>query len=193
MVALAFAERYPALVERLVVIGAAHRTDVLTTAWRVIQRRTVELGLTTGHAHEALVLARELAMTTYRSRRELAERFDAAPRITRGDVQFPVEEYLHHHGEKFARRFTASRFLALSLSSDLHRVDPARIATPTTLVAEEGDLVVPRVHVEELAALLGGPCDLVDLPSVHGHDAFLTEPERLGAILEHALSTVSLT
>jgi len=191
MVALSFAERYAALVERLVIIGASHRADPLATAWRGIQRRIVKLGLETGRAHDALVLARELAMTTYRSQREFAERFDGDPVLAANDAAFPVESYLRHNGEKFANRFTPARFLALSLSSDLHRVDPSGITTPTTLVAEQGDLLVPREQLEELARELGGPCELVDLPSVHGHDAFLTEPERLGAILEHVLSTVS--
>lgn len=194
MVALAFAERYPELVERLVVIGAAHRSHPLTTAWRIIQRRTVELGLQCGRAHDALVLARELAMTTYRSPRELAARFDAAPvRTSANDAVFPIESYLRHHGDRFAARCTPARFLALSLSSDLHDVVPARITTPTTVVAEEGDLVVPREQSEELARTLGGPARFLELRSLHGHDAFLTEPVRLGAILTDVLFTSSLT
>jgi homoserine O-acetyltransferase len=191
MVALAFAERYPRKVERLVVIGAAHRTDPLATAWRAIQRRIVELGLETGRVHDAIALARALAITTYRTRGEFAERFSGEPTSFANGARFPLQSYLEHHGEKFARRFSAARFLALSLSTDLHAVDPARITTPTTLVAEEGDLLVPRDHLEELARLLGGPCELVDLASANGHDAFLTEPERLGAILDHALFTVA--
>lgn len=193
MVGLAFAERYPELLERLVVIGAAHRSHPLTTAWRVIQRRTVELGLECGRPHDALVLARELAMTTYRSRLEFAARFETAPvHTTDNDAVFPVEGYLRHHGERFASRFTPARFLALSLSSDLHEVIPARITTPTTVVAEEGDLIVPREQSEELARTLGGPTRFVELRSLHGHDAFLTEPRRLGAILQNALFTTSL-
>jgi homoserine O-acetyltransferase len=190
MVALAFAERYATRVERLVVIGASHRPDPLATAWRGIQRRIVQLGLETGRAYDAVALARELAMTTYRSQAEFAARFTGDAVVHANDAAFPVDSYLRHHGETFAQRFSPSRFLALSLSSDLHRVNPSRITTPTTLVAEEGDLLVPREQLEELARELGGPCELLDLPSVHGHDAFLTEPERLGAILEHALSTV---
>jgi homoserine O-acetyltransferase len=179
MVALAFAERYPDKLERLIVIGAAHRPHPLTTAHRVIQRRIVELGLETGRGRDALVLARELAMTTYRSAREFAQRFSSPD---------DVESYLKHHGEKFAARFTPERFLALSLSGDLHAVDPSRIHTPTVLIAAEGDTNVPREQTEELARLLGGPSRIVDLPSIHGHDAFLTEPDALGRILESSLS-----
>jgi homoserine O-acetyltransferase len=189
-VALAFAERYPDRLERLVVIGAADRAHPMITAQRAIQRRIVELGLETGRAFDAVVLARALAMTTYRSARELGERFGyRTPDI---GATFPVEEYLIHQGETFARRFTPERFLALSLSGDLHVVDPSRIRTRTTLVAAEGDTVVPREQLERLAALLGGPCRIVDLPSITGHDAFLTEPDALGVIL-HSAVTQSLT
>jgi homoserine O-acetyltransferase len=180
MVALAFAERYPDRVERLVVIGAAHRAHPMTTARRVIQRRIVELGLDTGCAFDALALARALAMTTYRSDAEFAQRFAS------GDPA-AVDSYLRHHGEKFASRFTPERFLALSLSSDLHLVDPARIRTATTLVAAENDAVVPRADVEELARALAAPCRIVDLPTIHGHDAFLTDIESLGHILRDTL------
>jgi homoserine O-acetyltransferase len=179
MVALAFAEQYPARLERLIVIGAAHRPHPFTTAHRIIQRRIVELGLETGRGRDALVLARALAMTTYRSAREFADRFRTAD---------DVESYLRHHGEKFAARFTPERFLALSLSGDLHAVDASRIHTPTVLIAAEGDTNVPREQTEELARLIGGPCRIVELPSIHGHDAFLTEPEALGRILESCLS-----
>ncbi|MGH7636248.1 MAG: homoserine O-succinyltransferase MetX [Gemmatimonadaceae bacterium] len=182
MVALAFAERYPDRVERLVAIGAAHRAHPMTTARRVIQRGIVELGLDTGRAFDALALARALAMTTYRSDAEFAQRFASGNPVA-------VDSYLRHHGEKFARRFTPQRFLALSLSSDLHRVDPARVRATTTLVVPENDSVVPRADVEELARALAAPCRIMDLPSIHGHDAFLTDTESLSHILRDALAS----
>jgi homoserine O-acetyltransferase/O-succinyltransferase len=194
MVALAFAERYPDRLERLVVIGAAHRAHPMTTALRTVQRRVVELGLETGREHDALALARSLAMTTYRSAREFAERFDCVPTsLTQNDAVFPVESYLRHHGERFAARWRPERFLALSLSGDLHNVTPRDISVPSVLVAAEGDAIVPRGQIEELNAAIGGPSQLVDLPSRYGHDAFLTEPDTLGAILRSALSASILS
>ncbi|MGH2899450.1 MAG: alpha/beta fold hydrolase, partial [Solirubrobacteraceae bacterium] len=189
MVALAFAERYPHRLDRLVVIGAAHEPHPMSTALRAIQRRVVELGIETGRTHDALTLARSLAMTTYRSAREFAERFDSAPsERADNDAVFPVERYLKHHGERFASTWRAERFLALSLSGDLHRIAPAAIRTPAVFVAPEGDAIVPREQIAALAAGVSGPSLLVDLPSLNGHDAFLTEPEALGAILEAALT-----
>jgi homoserine O-acetyltransferase len=194
MVALAFAERYPDRVDRLVAISAPHEPHPMSTALRVLQRRIVELGLDTGRAGDALAIARGLAITTYRSAREFGERFDPAP-IERSDndATFPVDSYLRHHGDRFAARWKAERFLALSLSGDLHRVDPAAIRTPTTIVAAEGDAIVPGEQLETLAARLGGPCRLIHLPTTRGHDAFLTEPTAVGDIVRTALSTTQLS
>lgn len=193
MVALALAERHPERLERLVVISAPHEPHPMATAWRALQRRIVSLGIDTGEAAEALTLARGLAMTTYRSAREFGERFDTAPvERTSNDAIFPVEGYLRHHGERFAARWTPERFLALSLSGDLHRVDPRRITTPTTVVAAEGDAIVPREQLDTLAAALAGPCDFAELRGKTGHDAFLTEPGQLAPILTAVLSATVL-
>ncbi len=189
MVALAFAERYGERVGQLVVISAAHEPHPMSTALRTVQRGIVQLGLETGRTHDALVLARALAVTTYRSAREFAARFDSAPdSVDAGNAVFPVQHYLRHHGERFALRWRAERFLALSLSGDLHRVDPRRIRTPAVLVAAEGDTLVPLEQMERLASLLAGPHELACLPTIYGHDAFLAEPAAIARALTAALS-----
>jgi homoserine O-acetyltransferase len=188
MVALAFAERYPDRVDSIVAISAPHEPHPMSTALRALQRRIVELGLDTGRVTDALAIARGLAITTYRSTREFGERFDPSPiERTENDATFPVEGYLRQHGERFASRWSAERFLALSLSGDLHRVDPSAIRTPTTIVAAEGDAIVPGEQLEALAAAIPGPCQLIHLPTVRGHDAFLTEPIAVGVIVHAAL------
>ncbi len=197
MVALALAERHSVRLQRLVVLGAAHEPDPNSTAIRVIQRRTVELGIETGRSHEALVLARGLAMTTYRGEREFAERFDVSaggPDIDGGDATFPVERYLRHAGARFAKLFTPERFLALSLSADLHRVSPENIHVPTTVVAFEGDRVAPRRQTLNLAARIGAPLtDIahVDVRTIYGHDGFLLEVDAVSAVLTQALDSGS--
>jgi len=47
-------------------------------AWRGIQRRAVRLGIEAGRPKEGMKIARELAMTTYRTAEEFADRFDLA-------------------------------------------------------------------------------------------------------------------
>jgi homoserine O-acetyltransferase len=190
MVALAFAERFPSMLDRLVAISAAHESHPMSTALRTLQRRTVELGLDTGRAAEALSIARGIAMTTYRTAGEFGERFsrDPMPAARRGDPIFEVDAYLRDRGARFVDAMRPERFLALSLSTDLHRIDPSRITTPTTIVAAEGDTIVPREQVITLASRLSGARNLVELPTRVGHDAFLVETAQVSAILTAALS-----
>lgn len=189
MVGLAFAERFPALLDRLVVISAAHESHPMSTALRTLQRRVVELGLETGRVADAMSIARGVAMTTYRTAGEFAERFPIEPLVReRNDARFPVDAYLRDRGARFVDAMRPERFLALSLSTDLHRVDPARITTPTTLVAAEGDTIVPREQMVTLATRLRGAALLQDLPTKVGHDAFLVETNAVSAILSAALS-----
>lgn len=185
MVALALAERWPERVRGLVVISAAHEPHPMATALRSIQRATVLLGLRSGSSTEGMVIARALAMTTYRSARELAERFPPAESSPEGfaPTEFEVERYLRHAGEKFAARMTPARFLALSLSADLHRVIPEKVSVPTTLIAAQGDMLVPRSQMRALARRLPHLTGYHTLRSRRGHDAFLTETGRLSRLL----------
>ena len=177
MVALAFAERHPRRVGQLVVISAPARAHPIAVALRSIQRQIVTLAAASCRAAEGVALARQLAVTTYRSVEEFGERFDAES----------VQSYLRHQGEKFAQRFTAARYLALSHSCDLHRVDASRITTPALLVAARGDAIVPLEQMQELADTLAGPTVLRVTQTFTGHDAFLAEPHAVGSILRNAL------
>lgn len=183
MVALAFAALFPERTRRLVVICAAHRSHPMATAWRSIQRRLVRIGEDVDRADDALVLARGLAMTTYRSARELESRFDGEPVVTDGWARFPVESYLEARGRDFAARFRPDRFLRLSESIDLHAVEPASLTCPTTVVSFDTDTLVPPWLVGELASGAGGPCRHVRLRSIYGHDAFLKQDDRLADVL----------
>jgi homoserine O-acetyltransferase len=183
-VALCFAAKYPERLSRLVVIGAAHRAHPMITALRSLQRRVVYLGLEAGLGTEALAIARGIAMTTYRTEVEFAGRFGTVPDVT---GRFPVESYLEHQGAQYVRNNTPERFLGLSLALDLHEVDPARISTPTFLIAFEGDAIAPPWQMRELRDALAGPAELITLPSIYGHDAFLKETEALSPLLRAQL------
>ena len=178
MVALAFGERYPERVGRLLVISAADRAYPMGTAWRCVQRRTVRFAMEQGQASAGLELARALAMTTYRTPEEFSARFDAPPTCVDGRFVFPVEEYLFARGRDYAARVRAEEFLCLSESIDLHRVDAARITVPTTVIAVREDQLVPIEDMRALAARLPN-ARLHEISSPHGHDAFLKEPGQL--------------
>ncbi len=188
MVALALAERWPERVAQLVVICAAHEPHPMSIGLRAVQRRIVELGLDTGRAADAMALGRAVAMTTYRTAREFAERFDVEPTWSDGAAEFDVERYLLSAGEKFAARVAPERYLALSLSTDLHRVTPEGVSVPTTVVPAQGDTLVPPAQMRAMAKRLPNLRAVHLLRSRTGHDSFLTEPRRLGAILSATLA-----
>lgn len=188
MVGLAFAERYPERVSRVIAIGAPDRSHPLATAWRSIQRHIVSLAASAGQAQEGLKLARALAMTSYRSPAEFAARF--AGEATRREQRFvfPVEGYLYARGGDYASRHRAECFLCLSESIDLHRVDASRIFVPTTVVAVREDQLVPIEDLRALAARL--PLGrLHEISSIYGHDAFLKESYQLRGIFRAAFGS----
>ena len=188
MVALAFAARHPRRVERLLLLAGAHRPHPLSTAQRSVQRGIVRLGQASGQADEALALARQLAITTYRGSAEFGRRFAGGPEWRDERFHFPVEDYLEHQGRRFVARFDAERFLALSESIDLHDVQPEQVPTRTTLIGFPSDRLVPLADLCELQRRLHGPATLEVVESPYGHDAFLKEPEQLAPLLREALA-----
>ena len=188
MAALAFAARHPYALGRLVLLAGAHRPHPLATAQRSVQRGIVRLGQECGQPEQALALARQLAMTTYRGSDEFARRFAAAPEFRDGRFHFPVEDYLEHAGRRFVERFDIERFLALSESIDLHDVPPEQIAAPATLIGFPSDRLVPLADLCELQRRLHGPATLEVVESPYGHDAFLKETDRLAPLLRDALA-----
>ncbi len=187
MVALALAEHWPERVQQLVAISAAHEPHPMAIGLRAVQRRIVELGLATGRAAESMALARALAMTTYRTAREFAERFDVTAERSERGVEFAVERYLVGAGDKFAARMRPERFLCLSLSADLHRVIPESITVPTTVIAARGDTLVPPAQLRAMSKRLPRLTAFHVLQTRFGHDAFLTEQRKLGPLLTATL------
>lgn len=189
MIALAFAELFPERVEQLIVVSAAHRAHPQATAWRGIQRRILTLAQEAGRPEDGVALARELAMTTYRTAEEFAERFETEAPTAAGQA-YPVCEYLTARGKAYRTHTTPSRWLSLSDSIDRHAVTPEAIRTPVTLVGFTSDRLVPIDDIRELAARLPALFRLVEAPSLYGHDAFLKEDEAVAAILRNALKEI---
>jgi homoserine O-acetyltransferase len=187
MVALAFGERYPDRVSRLIVISAADRAHPMASAWRVVQRRIVKFAIESGTPAKGLELARALAMATYRSPEEFAARFGGAPRRKDDDFVLPVEEYLFARGADYAQRYRPESFVCLSESIDLHRVDATRIFAPVTAIAVREDQLVPLGDMRAMVARLPNS-ELHEISSVYGHDAFLKENRHLKPIFANVLN-----
>jgi homoserine O-acetyltransferase len=183
------AARHPQRLERLVAVSGAHRPHPFASAWRALQRHAVALGQMQCADQQGLSLARQFAMLSYRTPEEFGERFDAAPELVNGRVRVAAEDYLDAAGAQYVARTPVTAFLRLSESIDLHRIDPASIAVPTTVVAVEGDRLVPLSDMVTLVEGLGPNGHLRVLRSAYGHDAFLKEADRIDAILATALRT----
>jgi len=174
-------------VNSVVAISAADRAHPMATAWRSVQRAVVRYALQNDDGPEGLRLARALAMATYRSSAEFAERFSGEPVAVNGRLQFPVEGYLLARGDAYAATYVPEAFVCLSESIDLHRVDATRIRVPVVLVAVVEDQLVPVADMRVLHSRLAGPSELVELSSLYGHDAFLKEEEQLRSAFARAL------
>jgi homoserine O-acetyltransferase/O-succinyltransferase len=188
MVALCFAERYPDLVNHIVILSAADKAQVLSTAWRSVQRQIVREAIARGDGAAGLKLARALAMATYRSAVEFQLRFGAAPTRNEDRFRFPIEDYLFARGDDYVQKYRAESFLVLSESIDLHQMDATRVHTPATLIAVREDQLVPFNDMQALSARLNGPRQLIEINSIFGHDAFLKEGAALTPIIKLALA-----
>ncbi len=189
MVALAFGERFPERVARLLVLCATDRPYPLASAWRSVQRDIVRFGLEAGRPAEALALARALAMSTYRSAEEFAARFAGPAVFEAGRARLPVERYLAARGADYAAHYRAEAFLCLSESIDLHRVEASRICVPTTAVAVREDMLAPPSEVRAMVARLHA-ARLYEITSIYGHDAFLKESQQLRGVFAPVLENL---
>lgn len=187
LVGLQFAVRHGGRLRRLVAVSGAHRAHPYAAAWRALQRQTVALGQLQCADAQGLSLARQFAMLSYRTPEEFAERFDAAPEVVNGRVRVAAEDYLDAAGARYVARTPVAAWLRLSESIDLHRIEPAQVRVPTTVVAVEGDRLVPLADAVTLLEGLGPNGRLRVLRSPYGHDAFLKETDRIDAILAVAL------
>ena len=187
-VGLAFAEMFPERIGRLVVISAAHRAHPAATAWRGVQRRLLQFGLDAGREAEAIALARELAMTTYRSPEEFDARFGASTAPEAAGRAYPVCDYLIARGAAYPGQTSARRWIALSDSLDRHAVQPERIQALLTVVGFTSDRLVPVSDSRALADRAPNLDRFVEAPSLYGHDGFLKERAVIADVLTTALA-----
>lgn len=188
MVTLEFAASFPDRLRGAVALAAPAAQTAQGLAWNAIMRRALALG----GAREGLALARMVGMLSYRTPEGLERRFGR----TKGDAGgFRVNEWLDIHGEKLVARFDATSYGALIDAMDTHDVGRGRggisaalapVRDRLTGVGIPGDLLYPAESVREWTDAANAA--YADLPSIHGHDAFLLEAERVARILSNALA-----
>ena len=150
-----------------------------------------------------LAAARAMALLTYRTPELFAERHGRAPHDTPNETldapRFAAESYVRYQGERFAARFDAGSYLALTEAMDDHDVGRGRGGTPAALarlgadalcVGISSDRLYPPAEARALAeALPTGR--YAELDSAFGHDAFLVQPDALDAIVRPFLTDTS--
>ncbi len=195
MISLEVALERPSSVGHVVPIAAPAATGAMAIAWNHIQLELVDrLG------DEGLALARQLAMTTYRSEADFDGRFG---RAREPDGRFSINSYLDHQGDKLVERFDRDTYRTLVRVMDGHDVGRGRggieaafaalaaSGTGLTGLGIEGDILYGPAQVRALvdAALAAGvDATYRELASGKGHDAFLIEWDQLTAVLAEALA-----
>jgi homoserine O-acetyltransferase len=194
MVALEIALTRPQAVRHVVPIASPAATGPMAVAWNHIQVELIDrLG------DQGLALARELAMTTYRSETDFEERFG---RSVEPDGRPSIVSYLDHQGEKLVERFDGDTYRILAGAMDRHDIGAGRGGIDAALahlavadvgltgVGIVGDILYGPRQVRALVAAAGAAgvaARYRELASTKGHDAFLVEWDQLAVVLREAL------
>jgi homoserine O-acetyltransferase len=194
MVALEVALERPGEISRVVPVAAPARIGQLAVGWNHIQLELVDkLG------RDGLDLARQLAITTYRSEIDFEQRFTGRLEL---DGTPSIVSYLRHQGRKLLERFDEDTYRCLVHAMDTHDIGrdreglvPAlrRLAaygTRLTGVGIEGDILFGTNQVREMveaAREAGMDAAYREVLSSKGHDAFLVEWDQMATLLGEAL------
>lgn len=197
MVALEVGLTRPSGVRHVVPIAAPAATGPMAIAWNHIQVELIErLG------PDGLALARELAMTTYRSETDFEERFG---REAEADGRPSIVSYLDHQGDKLVERFDGDTYRILAGAMDRHDIGAGRggedaalaalapAGTRLTGIGIADDILYGPRQVRRLvdaAGRAGVDARYREIRSTKGHDAFLVEWDQLTEHLREALAAV---
>jgi homoserine O-acetyltransferase len=194
MVALEVALARPDAVHHVVPIAAPAAIGPMAVAWNHLQVQLIEhLGL------DGLSLARQLAMTTYRSEIDFGHRFGGA---IENDGRPAIVSYLDYQGAKLVDRFDPATYRVLVAAMDSHDIGRGRDGVDGALgrlaaggvrltgIGIEDDILYGPRQVRALvdaAESAGVRATYREISSTKGHDAFLVEWDQLTTLLREAL------
>ena len=133
MLALAFAQLYPEMTDRVIVMACGHANHAQAIAWNKIGRRAI---MNDPHWHHGnyydspegapkrgLAIARMIGHVTYISEGAMDRKFgrslqSAAKESFTFDVDYAVESYLAYQGNVFHQRFDANSYLFITRAID---------------------------------------------------------------------------
>lgn len=202
MVVLAFAARHPGAARQLISISGSLGSAPFAVALRSLQREAIladpawQAGQYASDSppRTGLRLARKLGTITYRSAGEWdlrfgRERIPGAPHEANSFApEFQVESYLEAQAEKFVTAFDANCYLYLSRAMDRFELDalPPACVERALVIGVTTDILFPITDQQRIAATLersGAATELVEMPSIEGHDAFLVDIARFAAAI----------
>jgi len=227
MQALSWTLQYPQRVLHAVVVASAPNLTAENIAFNEVARRAIitDPDFHAGHFYRhqvvpkrGLRIARMIGHITYLSDDVMNEKFgrqlrawaeqvgaDRAYRFTTQEVEFEIESYLRHQGDKFAEYFDANTYLLITRALDYF--DPARdfggdlarafapACARFLLVSFTTDWrFSPRRSRELVRALLDNQRDVsyAEIDAPHGHDAFLLDDPRYLAVVRSYFEQVRL-
>jgi len=218
MQALRWSITYPQRIRNAIIIAAAPKLSAQNIAFNDVARQAIltDPEFHGGHYYEhgvvptrGLRLARMLGHITYLSDDVMASKFGRLLRegnIKFGfEVEFEIESYLRHQGDKFAGYFDANTYLLMTKALDYF--DPAREKNgdfrATMGLASARFLVIsfttdwrfaPERSREIVSALLDNHLDVsyaeIDCP--HGHDSFLMDDPHYHGIIRGYMENIEL-
>lgn len=207
---LEWAVSYPEAMSKVVAVATGASTTAEQAAWCHAQMHVLELDPNfrggdyydnlPGHGpFRGLALAREIAHTTYRSPRELQERFGRDPGYQEDPLsggRLAVQSYLDHHGIKLAKRFDAGSYQVLTRAMLTHDVGRGRGGLVVALSQVTAEVLALGVDTDRLfypaqthqIAELTPHSHAVIVHSDSGHDGFLIESEPVGTAIADFLA-----
>jgi homoserine O-acetyltransferase len=227
MQALSWTLQFPERVRHAVVVASAPNLTAENIAFNEVARRAIvtDPDFHEGHFYRhgvvpkrGLRVARMIGHITYLSDDVMNEKFgrqlrarvgqaatDRAYKFSTQDIEFEIESYLRHQGDKFAEYFDANTYLLITRALDYF--DPARESggdlTQALARAKARFLLVsfttdwrfsPRRSRELVKALLDNQRDVsyAEIDAPHGHDAFLLDDPRYMAVVRTYFAQVQL-
>ena len=218
MQALAWTLRYPHRVGHCLAVASAPSLSAQNIAFNEVARRAIitDPDFHGGHYTEhgtlpkrGLRVARMIGHITYLSDDSMEAKFGRAVRAqgrdgaaapyayTTQDIEFQIESYLRHQGDKFSEYFDANTYLLITRALDYF--DPAREHQGQLAAAFAGArdcqfLVIsfttdwrfsPQRSREIVKALVDNRIGVTyaEISAPHGHDAFLLEDPRYHAMM----------
>jgi homoserine O-acetyltransferase/O-succinyltransferase len=148
---------------------------------------------------DGLAIARMIGHITYLSEEGMREKFGRRLRGREGHAfefvnEFEVESYLAYQGKRFVERFDANTYLYMTKAMDYFDWHPpSKGRLPRFLIASfSSDWLFPTAQAREIVrTLLARDADVTfaEIDSPYGHDSFLLETERQGALVSTFLRT----